>query len=178
MCAAIALAISGVSAASAATIQQEITFSAFDFAPYFGDPVAPIDPFEGSLIVSYDPDAETGPTTTGIEIISLNFPFSQAAFSYAIVGDGVLAVGTKPSAGAGFAITEVGDFGFTIDNIRTAPKLGYAQYWSNAGNYYTFTGTVEVAGVPEPTTWAIAIVGMGLAGGALRRHRRASPQTA
>ena len=42
---------------------------------------------------------------------------------------------------------------------------------------HTHLVAVEVAGVPEPATWATMIAGFGLIGGGLRRHRRSTAFT-
>jgi hypothetical protein len=43
---------------------------------------------------------------------------------------------------------------------------------------YTFTITRRDAAVPEPATWALMILGFGMAGGAVRSRRRDLPQAA
>lgn len=42
----------------------------------------------------------------------------------------------------------------------------------------SFTGTMTMAGVPEPATWAFMIIGFGVVGGATRRRRLPQKQAA
>lgn len=46
------------------------------------------------------------------------------------------------------------------------------------GDVMTVSGPALPPGVPEPTGWALMIAGFGLAGAALRRRRRLTPQGA
>lgn len=64
-----------------------------------------------------------------------------------------------------------GTNGTTFDKVvfRESPEIGgYESDNHTVGYYKTITGT----GVPEPATWAMMIVGFGLAGGAIRTRRR------
>jgi hypothetical protein len=61
--------------------------------------------------------------------------------------------------------------GFTIlaggfEYGNTTPSPGFSGVWDFADS------TVTTLGVPEPAAWALMILGVGLAGGALRRQRR------
>jgi len=169
---AVLAALACCSAASAATVVQKFTFTAKDFQAYSGPLPAPVDPVTGTFIVTYDPDVDQGPTTIGLQVIGLNIPNPGSGFVYDDVGDGVLDIGTKPNAGGGFSIFEIGDYGLAIFNVRTAPRLGYFQYLTAGGNYYTLDGSLTVTSVPEPQTWALMLAGFGLSGAGLRWSRR------
>lgn len=167
--------LAGACNATAAVITQKITFTAYGFSAYSGPTPAPVDPVTGTFVVRYDPLVDNDPTATGLQVLSLNLPDPGSRFAYdyiAAVDEGSLFIGTKPSVGGGFAINEIGDYGVVIDNVRHNPRMGYAQYMTSGGNYFTLTGTVSLATVPEPKTWALLIGGFGLAGGALRSNRR------
>jgi hypothetical protein len=43
---------------------------------------------------------------------------------------------------------------------------------------YAFDGTPTVGAVPEPSTWATMILGLGMVGGLMRRRKRVSPTLA
>lgn len=167
--AAAALALSAGSA-SAATITQKISFTADNFAAYFGPLPAPIEPLSGTFLVTYDPDADQAPTSIGIQVLNLSITDLGTRFVYEQEYDSIW-IGTKPQVGGGFAIQQIGDYGVLIDNLTTNPRLFYTQHYaSNGGNYYSFSGTASVATVPEPQTWALLIAGFGLAGATLRRR--------
>jgi hypothetical protein len=79
-------------------------------------------------------------------------------------------VGFVPAGGTelfslAFDTSQVGDFTRTFE-------LGFASPRAQAGPIYfldlTVHGTVTA---PEPSAWALLLVGFGLAGGTLRRHR-------
>jgi PEP-CTERM motif len=40
--------------------------------------------------------------------------------------------------------------------------------------FFTATGLITIPGAPEPTTWAMMMVGLGMVGGAMRYKRRVS----
>jgi polyisoprenoid-binding protein YceI len=169
---AFAAALASCSAASAATVVQKFTFTAMNFNAYFGPLPAPVDPVTGSFVITYDPDVDQGPTTVGVQVVSLNIPNPGTGFVYKIVGDGVLDIGTKPNAVGGFSIQQIGDYGLSIFNVRTNPRMGYFQYFAdNGGNYYAFDGELTLTGVPEPQSWALLLAGFGLSGGGIRLAR-------
>jgi hypothetical protein len=45
--------------------------------------------------------------------------------------------------------------------------------FSSSGNSFELDNIAVASAVPEPATWAMMIVGFGVAGGALRRRRLA-----
>lgn len=48
----------------------------------------------------------------------------------------------------------------------------------SSGPNGVYNGILSLSGVPEPTTWALMIVGIGFAGGALRRRQRQTAKIA
>jgi len=160
--------------ASAAVITQRFEFTATDFAAYSGPLPAPTDPVTGVIFITYDPEATQAPTGVGIAFTSLNIAHATVKFTYTYlpaVDDGVLDIGSSPNAGGGFSIAAPGDYGISIFNLRTTPRLGYVQYMTGEGNYYSLTGELAAATVPEPVTWALMLSGFGLAGAGLRWRR-------
>ncbi len=168
--AAAALALAALPA-SAAVITQQFTFTATDFGAYAGPTPAPIDPVIGVVLITYDPDVAQAPTSVGVDIVSLNLSHTAVNFTYTLAGDGVLDIGSHVNAGGGFMVSQPGDYGVSIFNVRTTPRLGYVQYMTEGGNYYSLNGELSVAEVPEPATWTLMLAGFGLAGAKLRSRR-------
>lgn len=107
--------------------------------------------------------------------------YSGGAFSYFFAGDGlagtysglaslsgtpgllnntvnyVVTGGTGRFLGGSGTITGIG----TVDFRMGAPRQNLA-----------LNGALNLPAVPEPTTWSLMILGFGVAGGALRSHRR------
>lgn len=82
----------------------------------------------------------------------------------------------NPNFTDGGAITfgiELAHFGVTVNG---GPSTGLVRSKMSLDNLKLTLNTQDrVAAVPEPGTWALMIAGFGLAGGALRRARRAAP---
>jgi hypothetical protein len=57
-----------------------------------------------------------------------------------------------------------------IDNLRFSISGGTPSGLPGAGNYFAVDNLSLTAGVPEPMTWALMILGFGLVGGAMRRR--------
>ncbi|MBL8556477.1 MAG: DUF642 domain-containing protein [Phenylobacterium sp.] len=81
----------------------------------------------------------------------------------------VTALGDGSFGGMGSMAWQTGGFSFVgTGNTETIRLAGTIE-----GNAGVFFDNVSVsAGVPEPSTWAIAIMGFGLMGAVLRRRRR------
>ena len=81
------------------------------------------------------------------------------SFSNTATGIEFLGIGSSDGvariAGVGLRLTGAEPAGFAIDNLRFARA-----------------GQVDVPGVPEPGTWAMLILGFGLAGTSMRRGNR------
>lgn len=68
------------------------------------------------------------------------------------------------------------------DHSRAAQSIfdGYrhgAQYHDSAGQRVIFTLNLAVGAVPEPSTWALLILGFGAVGGTMRRRTAAASRT-
>ena len=58
-------------------------------------------------------------------------------------------------------------------NLVASQTYGFNVSASNFDSARTNNGTLTIAAVPEPTSWAMLIAGFGLTGAAMRRRRTA-----
>lgn len=82
----------------------------------------------------------------------------------------IFGLGISHWQGITFAGLSPGDYSFTCGNT-----CGSTQQWAtltNAAVTITLTGRDIGSGVPEPTTWATMLLGMGLIGFTMRRRRK------
>lgn len=59
-----------------------------------------------------------------------------------------------------------------LTNFRLPAGANQLFVSGSAGRNGTYTGILTLSGVPEPAAWATMILGLGLAGAAMRRKRR------
>lgn len=168
--------------ATAAVVSDHVAFSANGFGSFGTLPASavPVDPVVGSFDITFDPTTiPVFPTinTTGIALDSLNIAFSfPLTFSYDPIFDRLLVGGH----GGGFT-SGTNDFGLRIDSFLSAPSLFDLEYVdvADATHFFaSFTGSVSVtpitSGVPEPSTWAMMM--LGFAGvGFVAYRRKAKP---
>lgn len=69
-----------------------------------------------------------------------------------------------PGAGASSGI-DFNSFGLLTPNLRTQAEISHLSFW-----------TVPEAPVPEPSTWALMLVGFGAVGWGMRRRKSAAQQ--
>jgi hypothetical protein len=181
-------AICGGLPASAAVQTDNISFSAGGFISVYGQPV-PTDPVTGSFAITFDPTLTYTDSTAGITLDSLNIPLGSAlSFSYSLTGGGELVVGgIADGAGAIQISPSTDDFYLHIFTFTTTPtfqQLGYSEAALNPSYFYNDltnggSGSVSVTAVPEPTTWAMMLLGFaGLGFAGYRRTKQAVPEFA
>jgi PEP-CTERM motif len=166
--------------ATAAVVSDHVAFSANSFGTFgtFPETAVPVDPVFGSFDITFDPTTiPVIPTvnSTGITLDSLNIAFSfPLTFSYDPIFDRLFVGGH----GGGFT-TGTNDFGLRIDNFLSAPSFFDLQYVDVADpthSFASFTGSVSVtpitSDVPEPSTWAMML--LGFAGVGFMAYRRKS----
>lgn len=86
------------------------------------------------------------------------------------------------SGGPGFIngqLASVNSYGLTFGTANGDFKAGLQSSWGEFNGFVpTFIHTGFIAGVPEPATWAMLILGLGVAGGAMRRKNKAQARYA
>lgn len=116
-------------------------------------------------------------------------PFVNGIFTYDF-GSGATLTGTYSGT---MALTATPGFFDTVENlivtggtgvfagatgtITTNGTLHFGLYNGVNSGFYSGTvlGSITAPGVPEPTSWAMMTIGLGLAGAAMRRGRRNRP---
>jgi hypothetical protein len=75
------------------------------------------------------------------------------------------------------AVSDAAFFGFASSetNILSAEIVGNDSTFSFALDNFTFDGDAVSGAIPEPSTWAMMILGFGAAGSVLRRRRTGRP---
>jgi len=80
----------------------------------------------------------------------------------------------QPGAATVFGNELIGSTGYA-DFSNGLRGTGVFEAFGNQGSQFVITAFVPNPGVPEPATWAMLVLGFGVAGSALRRSRRATP---
>ena len=179
--AAVAALMWTIVAARATDITRTFDITASDFTLTSGSGTdTPVDPVDIDFTLTFDPSVSVGPTMTGLTLLSFNLPY---AVSYAY-SDETLVVALEPSlqpSGVGCALTGSGSFClFMSDPGGDLPPPDTTQFnqVTPDGNLWqaqniTTTFTVGLA-VPEPSTWALTLIGFGGVGWLAFRRRRTS----
>lgn len=112
--------------------------------------------FSGSLASSF-----TSQGLTGLAQSVTMSTYYNAAGGTVYTGN---SIGTASFSGLGTQTANSGPLSLA-GGFTTLQR--YDLTFTGAG---TFNDTIQISGVPEPTTWGMMIVGFGLMGGALRRR--------
>ena len=118
----------------------------------------------------------TSPSTAGFTINSFNLPNPPYSLEYTYdSGTGYLIVATYPDHG--FCAVGTTSYCVTVADLMGDAPVGYgATQTTDSGGIWQ-TGNISVAasaigGVPEPSTWAMMLVGFGGLGWLARRSGR------
>jgi len=165
--------------------------------PPFSDPIGPTDQdyfaqlAAGSEVGVYTMLTSNAFTLTETSVLSLDAAF--LGFDYADYFDDAYVRVLGVGGGSLFAtgIEFVGEFGrtdwatysrtlnagtYVIEaGVRNVGEAGGPADLTYASRLLIDNVTLQVAGVPEPTSWALMIIGFGSAGAMLRRRRAVSP---
>lgn len=162
----LALFIFRPSASQAELVTRSYTFLYSGFAAHvFGapglSPKAPVDHWTGSFTITYDPSAREA--VGSVDSFSSNFDFGTFAFDY---DSGDLIVGTNCSS-----------YGCAVSGgLASAALAGNSAAYSVANGLLFFgSGSIrqvnQVSAVPEPSTWAMLLIGFAAVGAMMFKRR-------
>ncbi len=182
------------SPSQAAVVDENIAFSVTNFTSAFGGSV-PVDPVVGSFNITYDNTATYSNETAGIFLTGLNIALGSAiSFDYDPT-TGLLQVGgIQPGAGEtdGPGTIQIqnatDDFYLQITGANSASpaflQFGYGQSSQPDGFFFVdpgdpgnsiTVGAPITAPVPEPSTWAMMVLGFVGVGFLARRRKQNGP---
>lgn len=161
----------------AAVVTKTYNFSASNFFPTPTPPPTPV--VTGSFTLQFDDAVAVTDATAGLTINSLNIPVtSQIVYTYELGPFGYLRFGGLES-GSGTLMLNTNDILFQYSE-QFGSVLLYSSTLTPDSNFFTTNVSVEVTSgtsVPEPTSWAMMLLGFGLIGGTLRSAKRENPST-
>lgn len=163
--------------AHAAVVTKTYNFSASNFFPTPTPPPTPV--VIGSFTLQFDDAVAVTDATAGLTINSLNIPVtSQIVYTYELGQYGFLRFGGIES-GTGQLRQNTNDILFQYSE-QFGSVLLYSSKLTPDSNFFSTTVSVDVTSgtsVPEPTSWAMMLLGFGLIGGALRTAKRENVRT-
>jgi PEP-CTERM motif len=181
----VCLACLGGTAAHAALVTETYAFTFGGFTDILASATPPMTSLTGSVTLTFDPTITTHNNTSDIVINSLSDTFvdSPVGFFAGQVGSSFIITIGGTAAGATAITVGSNDFLVTLQ-FADAGSLGNPQLFQNAvglGTAYSvttdpnsafFAQTGSVSAVPEPSTWAMLI--LGFAGVGFMAYRRKS----
>jgi hypothetical protein len=165
-------------AANAATITRTFSVTASRFFDSTSNATPPVDPFTAKFTLTWDPTVDTDFSTTGITIDSININLLSGDppfFSY-IKSTDLMFIHGKCCVDSISSGTD--DFVLNFNGAATShPTLFttfvlYTQAPYPISIFQSSLASISVAGVPEPATWALGLIGFAGLGARLRGSRR------
>jgi len=199
-----ALMLIGTLPAMAATVSDNVTFSATSFSggtpPSYSGGTAPVDPVTGAFTITLDPTQTYLDSTTGITLGSLNislasalsFDYSPTSYTIGLTtfAAGELVVGGVETGACCILIPSTDpDFYLQIFTFTTTPTFQQLGYLTANGSYFysalgtdggSVTVTPEVSATPLPAALPLFATGLGAMGlfGWRRKRKNSAPQAA
>jgi hypothetical protein len=152
--------------ANAAVVTKSYSITATKF-----EAGAPEDPVTGIFTFTYDNAAPiTMPSPVGLTVTGFNVPYTGPALFSFTRGSDLLIVGNNIGLGSYTVSPGTPGFGFSMLGVSSIPTISNFTYSSGGKLWHSSDVTVSaVAGVPEPATWALMMLGFGGVGYAMRR---------
>jgi PEP-CTERM motif len=169
------------SSAHAVTIERTFDIVASDFILTRGSSTpAPIDPVHLNFTLIFDPSVVIAPTTSGLTINAFTLFPEESIF--ASDGDGHIAVG-QIVVNANECIIGGDTYCLTMAGVASATPTASFDELTSDGNWLALSVTVNasppgVVAAPEPSTWALMLIGFGGVGWLARRRRWATAAAA
>jgi PEP-CTERM motif len=154
-----------ISAVVGQTRYESTGFTNFNFLVNFQGSAAYCSGCNGSFKLTFD--ATTFGTTNGVEAVGLDVGFNQNF-------DALVTFGDNSSQLFGITRNANSFFGLTSDKLIKSISFGPGGGTTTSTSFVFDNLTIGAAGagVPEPATWAMMIVGFGLIGASARRRRQ------
>jgi hypothetical protein len=152
--------------ANAAVVTKSYSITATNF-----ENGAPTDPVTGIFTFTFDNAAPiTLPSPAGLTLTGFNVPYTGPALFSFTKGSDMLIVGNNIGLGSFTVSPATPGFGFAMLGVSSTPTISNFTYSANGKLWHSSNVTVAaVAGVPEPATWALMMLGFGGVGYAMRR---------
>jgi hypothetical protein len=166
----------------AAVIERTFDVEASGFTLVYGpsDPAA-VDPVTLNFTLIWDPSIVIAPTSSGLTVSLFSLPFSSSVF--ASDGAGNIALGRNLySAGSCLVGIGVDTYCLFIANSTGAnPTAEFNEFFTSHGVWFAQDVTIvagKITAVPEPSTWALILIGFGGIGWLASRRRWAAAAAA
>jgi hypothetical protein len=157
-----------------ADVTREFDITGSDFSLVFvGSGDTPIDPATLDVTVTWDPSASFGPTTSGVTVNSFNLPYTVAASGVS----GFLVLASYPLSDGGGCYNPGSSFCIFVQFPASESRWAATFFEQSPadGSYWVAQNVTANAspGTPEPSTWAMMLLGFAGVGFAwYRRVRR------
>lgn len=167
------------SIAHAAVIERtfDVEASGFTLASGPSDPAA-VDPVTLNFTLIWDPSTITDPTASGLTVNSFSLPFASV---FASDASGNIGLG-RALGNADDCLVGGGDTYclFMANSTGANPTATFLQFTTSNGEWVAGSVTVTASplGTPEPSTWALVLVGFGGVGWLASRRRWAAASAA
>lgn len=165
--------------AHAAMITRTYEFAVTNILTNGPSTPAPVDEITGSFTLTFDPTVAIYNSTAGLVVNNLSYAQS-VPMGFSFTPFGMLGFGGLPSGVAG-ASAGTDDFYIGMFQPLSSTPIYGGSFFSSSGSNVTWSavtgsitaydGPARAPAIPEPGTWALLILGFGLAGAALRDRR-------